>query len=198
MGTLASGPSVVAMRRWSAEKPAEVLPHADPDFDDAPIASIEPSLAQRLQEEGVRFGSKVQKSPTLRRLSRRGAERLADSELAALLCEACAEVDRGHVTQEDLLEALNDVRLHEVPLKRVVQQTGSGHGHRSDLDGWIVALEGVEQSLSTAVSELPMTIPVTTTGRQALDFLLHIWNEKPPRVETIRGSIAAALSIRAR
>ena len=173
-------------------RPAEVLPHADPDFDGAPIAKIEPSLAQRLQEEGLQFVSEVQKSPTLRRLSRRGAERLADSELAALLCEAREEVDRGQVTQEDLLEALNDVRLHEVPLKRLVQQTGSGHGHRSDLNGWIVALEGVEHSLSTAVKELPMTIPVTTTGRQALDFLLHIWNEKPQRVEGIRGSIAAA------
>ena len=173
-------------------KPAEVLLHPDPDFEDAPIGSIDPALAERLQEEGVQFGSDVQKSPTLRRLSRRGADQLADSELAKLLREACDEVDHDHTTEAELLEALNDVRLHGVPLTRVVQQTGAGPGHRSDLGGWVVALEGVEQSLSAAVKELPLTIPVTTTGRQALDFLLHIWNEKPQRVDTIRGSIAAA------
>lgn len=172
-------------------KPAEVLLHPDPDFEGA-IGSVDPSLAERLQAEGVQFGSEVQKSPALRRLSRRGADPLADSELAALLDEAFEEVDRGHVTEKDLLEALDNVRLHGVPLTRVVQQTGAGLGHRSDLGSWVVALEGVEQSLSAAIKELPLTIPVTTTGRQALDYLLYIWNEKPQRVETIRGSIAAA------
>ena len=174
-------------------RPADVLLEPDPDFEDAPIAEIDPSLGDRLKEEGVQFGSNVQKSPALRRLSLRGASDMSDSELAALLREACEQVDLGNATQEDLLEALNDVRLRGVPIMTsVVQQTGTGRGQRSDLGGWIAALEDVKPSLVAAVTALPLSIPETTTGRQALSFLLDIWNKKPLHVETIRGYLAAA------
>lgn len=174
-------------------RPADVLLEPDPDFEDAPIAKIDPSLGDRLKEEGVQFGSNVQKSPALRRLSRRGSSDMSDSELATLLREACEQVDLGNATQEDLLEALNDVRLRGVPITTsVVQQTGAGRGQRSDLGGWIATLEDVEPSLAAAVTALPLSIPKTTTGRQALSFLLDIWNKKPPHVETIRGNLAAA------
>lgn len=176
-------------------KPADVLLEPDPDFEDAPIAKIDPSLADRLKEEGVQFGSNVQKSPALRRLSLRGSSDMSDSELEALLREACDQVNLGNATQEDLLEALNDVRLRGVPIMtRVVQQTGAGAGQRSDLGGWVATLEDedVEPSLAAAVTALPLSIPETTTGRQALIFLLDIWNKKPLHVEAIRRNLATA------
>ena len=172
-------------------RPADVLLEPDPDFEEAPIAKIDPSLGARLKEEGVQFGSNVQKSPALRRLSLRGASDMPDSELATLLHEACEQVALAHATQEDLLEALNDVRLRGVPMARVVQRTGPGKDQRSDLGGWIATLEDVEPSLAETVKELPLSVPKTTTGRQALSFLHHIWN-KPPHVEAIRGNLAAA------
>ena len=175
-------------------KPADVLLERDPDFEDAPIGEIDPSLADRLKEEGVRFGFGIQKSPALRRLLKRGAGDLPDSELAALLQEAIREVDLGNMTREDFLEVLNnDVRLHRVPLARVVQRTGAGSGQRSDLGGWVVALADVEPPLAAAVRALPLSpsIPETTTGRHALGYLHDIWT-KQPKVEAIRGSLAAA------
>ena len=174
-------------------RPADALLEPDPDFEEAPIAEIDPSLGDRLKEEGVQFGSNVQKSPALRRLSLRGASDMSDSELATLLREACEQVDLGNATQEDLLIALNDVRLRGVSIMTsVVQQTGAGAGQRSDLGGWIATLEDVEASLAAAVTTLPLSIPETTTGRQALSFLLDIWNKKPPQVEAIRRNLAAA------
>ena len=76
-------------------------------------------------------------------------------------------------------------------MARVVQRTGPGKDQRSDLGGWIATLEDVEPSLAETVKELPLSVPKTTTGRQALSFLHHIWN-KPPHVEAIRGNLAAA------
>ena len=35
-------------------------------------------------------------------------------------------------------------------------------------------------------------IPDTTTGQQALDFLLDVWERRPERVEELRGHLAAA------
>ena len=174
-------------------KPADVLLEPDPDCEDAPVAEIDPSLGERLKEEGVEFGSNVRKSPVLRRLSRRGASEMPDTELEELLRKARGLVDSGHATKEELREALNDVRLRGVPMRtRVVRQTGAGKGRRSDLGGWVAALEDVEPSLAAEVIKLPLSIPETTTGRQALDFLLYVWNEKPPHVEEIRRNLAAA------
>ena len=174
-------------------KPADVLLEPDPDFEDAPIAKIDSPLSERLTAEGVQFGSEVQKSPALRRLSKRGAEDLPDSELADLLREACSQVESGDATSEDLVAALNDVKLRGVPLERVVQRTGAGSGQRSDLGGWVVALADVEPPLAAAVRALPLSpsIPETTTGRHALGYLHDIWATQP-KVEAIRGSLAAA------
>ena len=173
-------------------KPAEVLLAPDPDYEDAPIAEIHSPLADRLKEEGVQFGSDVQESPAVRRLSRRGADDMSDGELAILLRDACEQVESGHATRQDLLKAINDVRVRGVPLTRVVQRTGSGSGVRSGLGDWIVALDDVEETLATAVSELPLSIHQTTTGKQALGFLRDTWTKKPEQVESIRSNLAAA------
>lgn len=174
-------------------RPGEVLLASDPDFEDASIAAIDGSLADRLTAEGVRFGSGVPKSPVLRRLTLRGAAELPDSVLADLLREALEHVEAGEASRRELIHALHNVRLRGVPLMgRVVQRSGAGSGQRSDLGGWVVALADVEPSLASAIRDLGLSISETTTGRQALDFLDDIWKRKPEHVEAIRGNLAAA------
>ena len=173
-------------------RPTETLIEADPDFQDAPIAVINSDLASRLEEEGVRFGLHVTKSPVLRRLEVQGGTELPDLDLAALLQEANAHVAAGEATREELLHALNAVKVRGVPLlSRVVQRTGTGGRLRSDLS-WVVALPDVDSTLANAIRDLPLDIPQTTTGRQALDFLLDVWDERPSNVEALRGRLAAA------
>ena len=175
--------------------PEEVLLAADPDRDDAPIADIDADLASRLKEEGVGFGGAVPRSPALRRLERRGATEMDDSDLAALLREALEAVGAGEATEDDLRRALNAVNLHGAPLaSRVVRRTGAGRGGRGNLGGWVTALSDVEPALAEAVQAVAelLTVPDTTTGRQALDFLLDAWKRKPAGVEALRDHLAAA------
>ena len=182
-------------------RPEEVLLAADPDRE-APIADIDADLASRLAEEGVVFGGAVPRSPALRRLDRRGATEMDDSDFAALLREALEAVGAGEATEDDLRRALAVVNLHGVPLaSRVVRRTGAGAGARGNLGGWVVALSDVEPALAEAVRAVagtvqelaePLAIPETTTGQQALDFLLDIWKRKPAGVEALRGHLAAA------
>ena len=49
-----------------------------------------------------------------------------------------------------------------------------------------------DPTLADAIRNLPLDIPQTTTGQQALDFLLDVWNKKPSSVEALRGRLAAA------
>ena len=177
-------------------RPAEVLLAADPDREDAPIADIDADLASRLEEEGVDIGRAVPRSPALRRLERRGAAEMDDSDLAALLREALEAVGAGEATEDDLRRALAAVNLHGVPLaSRVVRRAGTGAGARGNLGGWVVALSDVEPALAEAVQAIAelLALPDTTTGRQALDFLLDHWERKPKAgIEALRGHLAAA------
>ena len=174
-------------------RPAEVLLAADPDRDDAPVADIDADLASRLAEEGVDFGGAVPRSPALRRLERRGTTEMDDSDLAALLRESLEALEAGEATEDDLRRALAVVNLHGVPLaSRVVRRAGAGA--RGNLEGWVVALSDVEPALAEAVQAVALlAMPDTTTGRQALDFLLNTWERKPTTgVEVLRGHLAAA------
>ncbi len=173
-------------------RPAETLIESDLDYEDVPVADIDEDLASRLKEEGVRFGVDATKSPALRRLEVRGGTELPDVELAALIQEASAHIKAEDGTQEELLNALDVVTVRKVPLLgRVVQRAGSGSGLRSDL-GWVVALADLESTLADAIAQLPVEIPQTTTGRQALDFLLDVWGRTPSSVENLRGHLAPA------
>lgn len=183
-------------RDGQRRRPAEVLLAADPDLEDAPIADIDPDLASRLAEEGVDFGRAVPRSPALRRLERRGTAGMDDSDLAVLLREALEAVEAGEATEDDLRRALAVVNLHGVPLaSRVVRRSGTGAGARGNLGGWVVALSDVEPALAEAaraIAEL-LALPDTTSGRQALDFLLDAWERKPKAgIEVLRGHLAAA------
>ena len=171
--------------------PADVLLHADPDFEDAPIAAIDPDLANRLKQEGVRFGVKISRSPVLLRLKLRGPLGLPDDTLAELLEEVQAAVDAEEVTPEELRSALRSVTLGGFPiLDRVVREAGRP-ATRSDL-GWVVALSSVETRLAEAVDRLEIDIPSTTTSRQAIGYLSDLWRRKPGSVDKIRAHIAAA------
>ena len=176
-------------------RPEEVLLAADPDREDAPVADIDVDLASRLAAEGVDFGDAVPRSPALRRLERRGATEMDDGALAALLREALEAVETEEATEDDLRRALAAVNLRGVPLaSRVVLRTGSGAGPRGNLGGWVLALSEVDAVLAEAVTAVGglLEIPDTTTGQQALDFLLDVWQRKPAGVEVLRGHVAAA------
>ena len=112
-------------------RPADLLLHADPDFEDAPTAEIDPDLANRLEQEGVRFGVNIPRSPVLRRLAKRGSSNLPDADLAGLLEEALEEIEAGTVTRDELTAALRSMRLRDAPiLGRVVREAGVGDAKR--------------------------------------------------------------------
>ena len=174
-------------------KPGDVLIEPNPDFEDAPIARIDPELAQRLAEEGVRFGTSVSKSPLLRRLRLRADSDMQDTELADLLKEALGEIDSGELAKDDLIHELTNLKIRgSIPLDRLVKRTGPGTGARGDLGGWVIGLSQLDPALMNVINELDLNIPNTTTGRNALDFLRNIWDCKPSRVDEIRRHIAAA------
>ena len=75
---------------------------------------------------------------------------------------------------------------------RSARRCGAGEGLRSDLGGWIIDLSSVSDELATVVDDLIASIPKTTTGRQALDFLVNLWEERPAGVEQLRSRVAAA------
>ena len=174
-------------------KPGDVLLEADLDHEDPPIADITEGLASRLEAEGVRFGRRIPQSPVLRRLTRRGAADMSDENLATLLQEAHENVTAGIATLDELLHALDKVKVRGVPLmSRVVQKCGVGSGLRSNLRGWVIALSDVAPELASVIEALELPIPETTTGVHALDFLGDIWERRPDQVETLRGYLAAA------
>ena len=172
--------------------PGDVLLDRHLDFEDAPIAEIDRDFANRLKQEGIRFGVNIVRSPVLRRLELQGALDLPDGELAELLEGAQAAVDAGEVTPEELRSALHSVTLRGVPiLDRVVREAGRPRA-RSDLGGWVVALSSVERDLAAAVDRVEIAVPSTTTGNQALAYLSEIWKRKPGSVDEIRTNVASA------
>lgn len=174
-------------------KPGDALLSPHPDYENAPVADIDSELAEVLRQEGIAFGENIPKSPALRRLVLRGEEEMPDAELAGLFREVQEEYGAKLVTRAELDAALDGVKLHGVPLmSRAVRRCGPGEGLRSDLGGWVVPLSSVSDELAAVVGELVPSIPATTTGRQALDFLVHVWEERPAQVERVRRRIAAA------
>ena len=172
-------------------KSADLLLYADPDFEDAPLADIDRDLANRLEQEGVRFGADISRSPVLLRLEKRGSSNLPDDDLAGLLEEALAEIEAGTVTRDELTSTLRSVKLRGVPLDRVVREAGRP-GTRSDLGEWVVALSSVEARLAAAVDRIEIELPRTTTGQQALGYLTELWRRRPKSVDEIRAHIASA------
>ncbi len=193
---LSSWASALAEHPWifcqdgQLRRPGDVLLDPHPDFEGAPLAEVDRDLANRLEQEGVRFGVNISRSPVLRRLEVRGPSDLSEDELVGLLEEAQAEIEAVEVTREDLIAALRFVRLRGVPLlDRLVGDAGPGT--RSNL-GWVVSLSSLERDLVAALEMLEIHVPETTTGQQALGYLSEIWKQMPSSVDAIRAHIASA------
>ena len=174
-------------------RPGDVLLEPNPDYEDAPIADLDAGLAERLTEEGVRFGVAVSKSPALRRLAYRRISNMPDAELAEILSEALEQVAAGEATRRDLIYTLQGVKLRgDVPFDRLVQRTGAGTNVRSDLGGWVLSISDLHPQLATALQSLDLDLPATTTGTHALTFLRHTWEKRPERVDEMRKHFASA------
>ena len=174
-------------------RPDDVLLTPHPDFEDASIAHIDAGLEEMLRKEGIQFSRNVPKSPALRRLLRRGSVGMPDDELASLLRECLEDVEREVSTRDEMVRALDAVRIQGAPLSRVVERAGSSGRSRGTLGGWVVSLSDVDSDLAAAVrAAWPNPIPDTTTGVHALDFLRDCWRQPPPEVDRIRPHLALA------
>ena len=194
---LSSWAAALAEHAWilcqdgQRRRPGDVLLDADLDFGDAPLAEVDRDLANRLEQEGVRFGVNISRSAVLRRLEVRGPSDLSEDELTELLEEAQAEIEAGEVTREDLTAALRYVMLRGVTISdRLVRDVGPGM--RSNLGGWVVALSSLDPDLVAALEGLEIDVPETTTGQQAFGYLSEIWQQMPNSVDAIRAHIASA------
>jgi hypothetical protein len=182
----------ILCRDGQRRKPAEVLLEPSPDYEEAPIADIDAGLAQRLLQEGVRFGAAVPRSPAIRRLVSKASSNLTDAELAELIAEAREQMMAGRASQEEFERALLLVRLRgRFSLDRLVERTGAGAGLRSDLGEWVLPVSEIAPVLASRIREV-WALPLTTTGLQALGFLAAVWAKPPDRVEEVRRHLAVA------
>ncbi len=159
-------------------RPQDVLPLSDPAREDAPFAKLSSEFLSVLDQEGVKFGTALPEATSLRRLTTVGSQ-LDATELAGLLSE-CREQATSDKDRHLFEQALQNLRLpmsdnQRVELDRIVQRVGGRL--RGSLGDWVVPLDRIEETLRTELvhAEFPREFPVTTTGGQALDYLLHVW-----------------------
>ena len=158
--------------------PRDVLKEADPAREDVPFAKLPFQVLDVLEQEGVEFGTTIPEATSLRRLLKVGSK-LDARELAELLSDCLEHATTG--TDRQLFgQALNDLKLpttenQRVELDRVVQRVGGRL--RGSLGGWIVPLDQVDDTLRMQLehTEFPHKFPETTTGEQALDYILDVW-----------------------
>ena len=158
--------------------PRDVLKEFDPAREDAPFAKLPSQVLVVLEQEGVAFGTTIPEATSLRRLLKVGCK-LDAKELAELLSD-CREQATTDTDRQLFGQALNDLKLpttenRRVELDRVVQRVGGRL--RGSLGGWIVPLDQINDTLRMELehTEFPREFPETTTGEQALDFILDVW-----------------------
>lgn len=161
--------------------PRDVLKDLDPARQDAPIAKLSSQILSVLEQEGVRFGATIPEATSLRRLLAAGSQLDAEG-LAGLLSE-CREQATTDVDRQLFDQALQNLKVptsanQRITLDRIVQRVGvGGRLLRGSLGGWVVPLDHIEETLRTELerAEFPLDFPVTTTGGQALDYILDVW-----------------------
>ena len=158
--------------------PRDVLKESDPAREDAPFAKLSSEVLDVLEQEGVEFGTTIPEATSLRRLLTVGSQ-LDAQELAELLLD-CREHATTDTDRQLFGEALHDIKLpttenRRVELDRVVQRVGGRL--RGSLGGWIVPLDQIDETLRMELEhkEFPHEFPETTTGEQALDYILDVW-----------------------
>ena len=159
-------------------RPRDVLKEPDPARELAPHASLSSRLSEVLEHEGVEFGTAVPEASSLHRLSSAGSG-LEAKELAELLAD-CREQATSDRDRHLFSQALGSLMLpttenRRVLLGKVVQRVGGRL--RGPLGGWVVPLDQFEASLRAELEHegFPDRFPGTTTGEQALDYIVHVW-----------------------
>jgi len=159
--------------------PKDVLPRPDVARQGVPVADLSEELVSVLEQEGMRFGTAIPEATALQRFLSLGSQPTAE-ELAVSLREIRKQV----LTNEDksLFEKAvqglsfpsNDGK--RVPLDRIVRSVGGGQ-LRGTLGGRIVPLTRFNEQLIEELQHdsFPLSIPGTTTGDQALDYLREVW-----------------------
>ena len=158
--------------------PREVLKEFDPAREEAPYAKLPNQFLDMLEKEGVKFGTNIAEAPSLRKLLTVGSK-LDAKELAQLLSD-CREHATTETERQLLGQAINDLELpttdnQRIKLNRVVQRIGGRL--RGSLGSWIVPLDKIDEMLRIELEdgEFPHKFPDTTTGEQALDYILDVW-----------------------
>ena len=155
-------------------RPTDVLPLRNPDYEDAPIASISTEMVAALAAAGVSWGRDVSKAPALRRL-RQSGRRFTPDELVSLLDDALLWIDANPDDEALLAASLVEIDLDGRPLNRWVQTLGPAGTARSRLDDWVGVLP---PSLAERLDRVPgYVVEETTTSTMALAFLRHVWGE---------------------
>ena len=158
--------------------PQHALSRFDAAREDAPFAKLSPELVYMLDQEGVRFGTEIAEAKSLHRLAKTGSH-LDSSALSALLAE-CREEIATATDGDVLMGVLNRLAVptldnRRVRLDRLVKR--SGGRLRGALGGWVVPLDRIEEALRAELThpDFPWNIPETTTGNQALGYILDVW-----------------------
>jgi hypothetical protein len=173
-------------------RPDEVLPVVDTARARAPVADLPDALISELQRSGITFGHSIEEAPAAERLRLEGQVAPPD-RLLDLLTQAIAEADTAE-KRSRLDRILDETALFPVPVGhitpdekervprvRLVKKTGSPR--RGELAGWVVAVEAFspgtpERAVLEAIDDFT-PLPSTTSGWQALDFLLWVWTHAP-------------------
>lgn len=159
--------------------PKDVLRQFDPAREDAPVAKLSTDLMDVLEKEGVEFGTAIPEAIALRRFLTIGSK--PDAKVLAQCLSECLNQIKTETDKNCFVQSLPDLNIplgddKHVPLNRIVHRTGSGY--RSDLGGWTVPLDCIDEGLREELehSDFPHDFPNTTTGYQALSYIQNIWS----------------------
>ena len=176
--------------------PRDVLSQRDPAREDAPYADLSLDLISVLDQEGVKFGTAIPEVTSLRKLLAVGSE-LNALELAELLSE-CRQLLITDKDRQLFDQALQNLRLstsnnRRDPIDQIVKRVG--RPLRGTLGGWVVPLDDVEENLRKELehTEFPRKFPETTTGGQALDYILHVWRRAQLSPERLANEVRDVL-----
>ncbi|MEX2110725.1 MAG: DUF3883 domain-containing protein [Gemmatimonadaceae bacterium] len=162
-------------------RPDDVLRESDPSRPDANWAELPSELVATLESEGVRFGSNIPVAPQLRRLQHHGSTMTAE-ELAQAFRDSMASAATSASDRQLFLETIHSLAIplldegRRTTILRLVEHAGSAF--RSSLGDWITPLDLLAEPIRDAIESDPslVFVPPTTTGTQALAFLLDIWD----------------------
>lgn len=172
-----------------ALSPSKLLPRPDRTRPDAPVADLPETLVTTLMQAGVLFGTEIPAAPIVARLQVEGPT-MTVRELIVLLREARDVAAKDPRTMAELSEVLRTTPLiptgeggaARISHARVILR-GARKGGRSTLGDFLLEVEAFEEGsperelLDAIHAEAPFE--ETTTGRQALAYLVEQWKTAP-------------------